>query len=154
MKRSKTEKRTGFLPLEHRKFRPFGRNFQWAEIPASGRKFRPSVKTAKSFLGFLPGGVPDLLPGSSPPKISRAGTSGQEAGISGPPEISGGTSGEKFRDPSREGSQKGLSQFRSGAGTSARRPEFPPPGNSAQRAGTSGPETTRTPSHKETLLHL
>ena len=42
----------------------------WAEKPAFGRKFRPSGKSAKSFLGFLTRGVPELLPGSSPRKFS------------------------------------------------------------------------------------
>ena len=62
----------GFLPFQDRKFRPLDRKFRWAEVPALGRNFRPSQKMAKSFLGSLSGGVPELLPGSPPRKFPVA----------------------------------------------------------------------------------
>ena len=158
-KRSKTEKRTCFLPLEHRKFRPFGRNFRpfgrnfrWAEIPATGRKFRPSVKTAKSFLGFLPGGVPELLPGSSPRKF--------------PVVRKFRPLGRKFRPwkflaefwlshfgfSSREGSRRFWAEILPGDfrtnGSSGRRPEVP-----VLNTGNSGPALFQWPDFLEGYLY-
>ena len=119
------KRRAGISGIKYRNFRPGGRNFRWVgnlrgELPPKTSGTPPERKTQNDLAKI-------------PRKISRTGTSGQEAGISGPSEISGGTSGEKFRDPSREESQNDLANFPTwpelpARGRNFRPPEFPPKG--------------------------
>ena len=114
-----------------RKFRPFGRNFRWAEIPAFGRKFQPSGKSAKSFLGSLSGGVPELLPGSSPGNIRRSGSSDLLAGSSGPGKFPVEFWLSHFGFSSREGSRRFWAEFLPG--------DFRPTGSSGVLTRSCGP---------------
>ena len=90
------------------------------------------------------------------PKLLSQNSTGKLLGpeLPGHRKFPGGTSGEKFRDPSREGSQKDLVDFALGPELPPVGRNFRPPGNSAQRAGTSGPERTRNPFLQDSLLRL
>ena len=128
---------------------------------SGGRKFRPtgrisgpSANWTKSFWDPSLEGSRNFSPGSSPRKflvVRKFRPSGRKFR---PVEIFGGNFRGEVPGPLQRGIPRRLSRFHARAGTSAHRPEFPPPRNSTQRAGTSGPESTRNPFLQDSLFRL